>query len=164
MKRFLFLSTVFILTISVSASADTKPTIQNGKQVTLAYKLFVKGTLLESAGYNTPFTYIQGQHQIVPGLEKGLLGLRVGEKKTVRVTPQEAFGFSDPKAFHEIEKDKLPPDIPREKGTLVEARDPKGMARLVKIVEVKEKTIVMDFNHPLAGKELEFQVEVLNIK
>jgi FKBP-type peptidyl-prolyl cis-trans isomerase 2 len=70
----------------------------------------------------------------------------------------------NPKAFQESEKEKLPPDVSNEKGTLVEARNPEGMSMLVKIVEVKEKTVVIDFNHPLAGKELEFQIEVLGVK
>ena len=163
MKRFLIFTAALLLTSNSILSAAPNPTIQNGKKVTLAYKLFVNGALLETADAKNPFIYTHGQHQIVPGLEKNLTGLKVGAKKTIKVIPKEAYGLVNPKAFKEVEKNKLPNDVPQKKGTLVEARDPEGNAMLVKIVEVKEKTVVMDFNHPLAGKELVFQVEVLGI-
>lgn len=137
--------------------------VESGKKVTLGYKLLVGGKLIETADTKQPFTYTHGQKQIVPGLEKNLTGLKVGDKKTVKVSPQEAYGPVDAKQFVEFEKTKLPPDIPVKVGTVVEARSPKGEVRLVKIKEVKDKTVVLDFNHPLAGKELEFQVEVLNV-
>jgi FKBP-type peptidyl-prolyl cis-trans isomerase SlyD len=153
---------ILVFNPAVSSAAAAK--IGPEKEVTLAYKLFVEGTLLETADEKNPFTYVHGQKQIVPGLEKGLAGLQVGDQKTIRVLPKEAYGLVDPKALQEIEKENLPPDVSKEKGTLVEARNPEGMTMLVKIVEVKEKTVVIDFNHPLAGKELEFQIEVLGIK
>lgn len=137
--------------------------IENGKKVTLVYKLLVAGKLVEGADTKEPFAYTHGQQQIVPGLEKSLTGLKVGDKRTVKVTPQEAYGPVDAKQYLEFDKTKLPKDIPMKVGTLVEARSPKGEVRLVKIKEIKDKTIVLDFNHPLAGKELEFQVEVLKI-
>ena len=139
------------------------PKIENGKKITLFYKLFVEGQLLETADAKEPFTYTHGQKQIVPGLEKGLTGLKVGAQKTIRVTSQEAYGPIDPKAFQEIPKDKIPPDVPLKKGTFVEARSPKGERALVKITEVKTDKVVIDFNHPLAGKDLEFQIEVVNV-
>ena len=143
--------------------AATAPKIEDGKKVTLHYKLFVKDKLLETADAKDPFTYQHGQHQIVPGLEKGLTGLHVGDKKTIWVTSQDAYGPVNPQAFREIPKDKLPADIPKKAGALLEARSPKGEVMLVKIKEVKDKTVVIDFNHPLAGKELVFQVEVIGI-
>lgn len=164
MKRNFFLSLTLFLALGSSLGAAPTAKIVDGKEVTLAYKLFVNGKLLESADAKNPFTYAHGQHQIVPGLEKNLTGLRVGDKKTVRVSPKEGYGLVNPNAFREITKDKLPPGVPLEKGTPLEARSPEGIPMLVKITEVKEKTVVVDFNHLLAGKELEFQIEVLGIK
>ena len=164
MKRNLFLSLAIFLALGSSVGAGPASKIEVGKEVTLAYQLFVNGKLLETADAKNPFTYLHGQHQIVPGLEKNLTGLRTGDKKTIRVLPKEGYGLVNPKAFREIGKDKLPPGVPLEKGTPLEARDPNGIPMLVKIAEVKEKTVVIDFNHPLAGKELEFQIEVLGIK
>ena len=77
--------------------------------------------------------------------------------------PEEAYGPVNPKALREVETAKLPPDLPKKVGTLLEARSPQGEVLLVKIKEVKDKTVVIDFNHPLAGKELEFRVEVVKI-
>ena len=152
---------VFIFSRALPAAAVAK--IENGKKVTLYYKLFVSGQLLETADAKEPFTYQHGQHQIVPGLEKGLTGLKVGDKKAIQVTAAEAYGPVDSKAFREIEKTKLPADVPQKIGMILEAHSPKGEALLVKIKEVKDKTVVIDFNHPLAGKDLEFQIEVVNI-
>lgn len=162
--RTLIFGVVFLLGLNPMLIAAPSPKIESGKKVTLAYKLYVDGTLLEVADSKNPFIYEHGKQQIVPGLEKNLTGLQVGDQKTVRVSPQEAYGFSDPKALQEVLKEKFPQDIPMEKGTFVEARNPEGAGMLVRIAEVREKTVILDFNHPLTGKKLEFQVEVLNIK
>ncbi|MBI2167332.1 MAG: peptidylprolyl isomerase [Candidatus Omnitrophica bacterium] len=138
--------------------------IEAGKKVTLTYKLLVKGTLLEEADVKNPFTYLHGKNQIVPGLEKGLTGLRAGEKKTVQVPTREAYGPPNPQALQEIPRENLPKDVSATKGTLLEATSPEGMTQVVKIVEVKPKSVVIDFNHPLAGKDLEFQVVVLRVE
>ncbi len=149
-------------------TADTKPAnkdakIEDGKKVTLHYKLYVENQLLETADDKDPFIYTQGQHQIVPGLEKGLAGLKVGEHKEIRVKPEEAYGLPNPKAVREISTDKLPAEVPKKVGTILEAKSPQGQVLLVKIKEVKDKTVVVDFNHPLAGKELVFQVDVISV-
>ena len=156
------LGTAIFLIFAQGISA-TAAKIENGKKVTLYYKLLVNGQLLETANEKDPFTYVHGQHQIVPGLEKNLAGLSVGDKKTIHIQAEEAYGPVDPKAFREIEIEKLPKDVTPKVGTLLEAHSPQGEAMLVKIREVKPKTVVIDFNHPLAGKELEFQIEVINI-
>lgn len=161
MRIITFVAALLLASPVPGVAAEGK--IENGKKVSLAYKLFVNGTLLESSDGKNPFTYLHGQNQIVPGLEKNLMGLHVGDRKTVRVAPEEAYGPVNPKAFEEIAKTKLPSGLKPQKGALMEARNPQGMSMLVKIVEVKEKTVVVDFNHPLAGKELEFQIEVLGI-
>ena len=157
------LGSAILLLFSPILSAVNAAKIEPGKKVTLYYKLFVSGHLLETADAKEPFTYQHGQHQIVPGLEKGLNGLHVGDKKTIQVASQDAYGPVDLKAFREIEKTKIPVDIAAKVGTLLEARSPQGQVMLVKIKEVKAKTVVIDFNHPLAGKDLEFQIEVIKI-
>jgi FKBP-type peptidyl-prolyl cis-trans isomerase 2 len=166
-RPFIFAAVVLAsLGISIGAHSllATQPLkIEKGRKVTLGYKLFVEGALLEKADPENPFIYTHGEKQIVPGLEKNLFGLRVGNKKTIRVVPEEGYGLLDPKAYREFQKDQFPADVPLKVGTLVEARSPQGERLLVKIREIKEKSVILDFNHPLAGKELEFQVEVLNI-
>ncbi len=148
---------------SFAASPAAALRIESGKQVTLHYKLLVDGKVLEVADDKQPFIYKQGEKQIIPGLEKALEGLEVGAKKTIKVAPEEGYGQIDPNAVREIAKEKLPPDVPLKPGTLMEAHSPQGDALLVKIKEVKDKTVLVDFNHPLAGKNLEFQVEVVQV-
>lgn len=175
------LSSIFLFSTSALAANEPKKTvkkqeakkqeaktqqetkIEDGKKVTLHYKLYVENQLLETADVKDPFIYIHGQQQIVPGLEKGLTGLHVGEHKEIRVKPEEAYGLPNPKAVREISTDKLPVDVPKKSGTILEAKSPQGQVLLVKIKEVKDKTVVVDFNHPLAGKELVFQVDVISI-
>lgn len=164
MIRALFFLTAVFLSFPSPAWCAAKLKIEDGREVTLTYKLTVEGVLLETADAKTPFVYSHGKNQIVPGLEKNLSGLSVGDQRTIHVKPEEGYGPKNPEALQEVPAEKLPPDVPREKGTVMEARDPSGLPQLVKIVEVKEKTVVVDFNHPLAGKELEFQIEVLKIK
>lgn len=159
--RTIFVTAFFLAASGVLWAAPAK--IEDGKEITLAYTLSVDGTLLETADAKTPFVYIHGKNQIVPGLEKNLTGLGIGDRKTVKVPPEEGYGPKDPKALQEVLKENLPPDVSPTVGTFLEARNREGDERLVKIVEVKEKSVVIDFNHPLAGKELEFQIEVLKI-
>lgn len=160
-----FLFSIVVLTgVSHSlAAAPEAVKIGTGKKVTLFYKLFVEGELLEEANTKEPFIYTHGSNQIVPGLEKGLTGLKVGDRKTIRVSSEEAFGPVDQNAFKEIEKSKLPAGVAAQVGTILEARSPQGERILVRISKVGAKRVQIDFNHPLAGKDLEFQVEVTNI-
>jgi FKBP-type peptidyl-prolyl cis-trans isomerase SlyD len=106
--------------------------------------------------------YVHGQGQIIPGLEKELAGMAVGGEKKVTVKPEEGYGPVDPRAFEEVPKDKLPADALKV-GTMLVARGPQG-ERMVRVHEVKEKTVIMDFNHPLAGKTLFFDIKVTEIK
>lgn len=160
-RRIPLIAAALFLTTSGLAGAASK--IEDGKQVTLAYALTVDGTLLEKADAEHPFVYTHGKNQLVPGLEKNLSGLQIGEKKAVKVLPEEGFGPKDPQGLQEVQKKDLPSDVTPEVGTFLEARNREGERRLVRIVEVKDQSVVVDFNHPLAGKELEFQVEVLKI-
>ena len=162
MKKTLLFSLLFLLIPGTAVLAADR--IEDGKEITLTYKLLVNGEMLEEATAEKPFIYTQGRGEIVPGLEKGLKDLKAGSRKTIKVSPEEGYGVVRLEALQEVPKSQLPPDVPLETGTLIEARDPQGGGQLVKIVQVKDDSVVIDFNHPLAGKELEFQIEVLNIQ
>jgi FKBP-type peptidyl-prolyl cis-trans isomerase SlyD len=110
-----------------------------------------------------PLTYVQGSRQIVPGLEKAMEGMKVGESKQVTVQPEEGYGTVRQEAFLEIEKDKLPPEA-QQVGAQVQGRVESGQIVRARVVEVKDTTVRLDFNHPLAGKTLYFEVKVLNIQ
>ena len=156
---------VLLLTSNIPAQAEkgTK-VIKSGSTVSLEYTLSdEKGKTIESNKGKEPLNFTQGQGQIIPGLEKELLGMKVGATKNVRVKPEDAYGPVNPKAFQEIPKANVPVEALKVGTTLV-ARNPQGQSRPARVHDIKEKTVVMDFNHPLAGKTLSFDVKVLDVK
>lgn len=121
------------------------------------------GEVLQSNKGKEPVSYTHGEHEIIPGLEKGISEMSVNENKNIRVTPEEAYGAIDPKGFKEVPKSELPISDPQV-GTPLTARGPQGEEVLIHIREVKPNSVILDFNHPLAGKTLNFEVKVLEIQ
>jgi FKBP-type peptidyl-prolyl cis-trans isomerase SlyD len=121
------------------------------------------GEVLQSNKGKEPVTYTHGRHEIIPGLEKGLSAMQVNEEKSIRVKPDEAYGPVDPKGFKEIPKSDIPA-TELEVGTPLNARGPQGEELLIHVREVKPDTVVLDFNHPLAGKTLNFDVKIVDIE
>jgi FKBP-type peptidyl-prolyl cis-trans isomerase SlyD len=140
------------------------PVIQDGATVRLEYTLSLEdGKVLDSSRGREPLRFIQGQHEIVPGLEKALDGMRAGEAKQVRVEPADAYGDIDPRAVTEVPKDRLPAAA-LTVGTVLLARGPDGERQPVQVKEIKEQTVLLDLNHPLAGKTLLFDVKVVSVE
>lgn len=138
-------------------------TVSSGKRVSLEYTLKLDDqSVVDSNVGGEPLKVTQGKHELVPGLEKALEGMAVGEKKNVTVAPTEAYGTVDPKAFQEVDKKLLPPDTAKV-GTQLEGTTADGRKVFPRISEVKNETVVLDFNHPLAGKTLHFDVKVLEV-
>jgi FKBP-type peptidyl-prolyl cis-trans isomerase SlyD len=138
--------------------------VQQGVLVSIEYTLTDEtGKVIESNLGKEPLTYIHGAGQIVRGLEKELAGMRVGEQKKIQVKPEEGYGLPDPNAVQEILKDKIPADAQHVGATLM-TKGADGRALPIRIQEIKEKTVVVDFNHPLAGKTLNFDVKVTDVK
>jgi FKBP-type peptidyl-prolyl cis-trans isomerase SlyD len=139
-------------------------TIEDGATVQLEYTLSDDaGKLLDTNKGQEPLTYMQGGQQIIAGLERQLAGMQIGQAKKVVLKPEEAFGPVDPAAQTEVPKDALPPDA-LVVGTQLMARNASGEGRPVIVKEIKEKTVVVDLNHPLAGKTLVFDVKVLRVE
>ena len=160
--------TVAAQTPAPSAPASPAPAsaiaIEDGSMVQLEYTLSDDaGKVLDSNKGQSPLSYTQGDHQLIPGLEKQLVGLRAGQEKKVVLKPDEAFGPVDPSAQTEVAKDVLPPDA-LVVGAQLMARNAAGEGRPVVVKEIKEKTVVVDLNHPLAGKTLVFDIKVLGIE
>ncbi len=140
------------------------PAIETGSKVRLEYTLKDDGgKVLDSNKGGEPLTYTQGQRQIIPGLEKALVGMRTGEEKKVTVKPADAYGEADSGAVAEVPKEMLPPDA-LTVGTELVAQSQGGGRRIVRVKEIKEKTVLIDLNHPLAGKTLFFDVKVLGVE
>lgn len=144
------------------AQDPTTPTIKDGSRVQLEYTLTDSaGTVLDSNKGGEPFAYTHGQRQIVPGLESALVGKRAGDVAKITVKPEDGYGKVDPKAQIEVGRERVPSDI--KVGSELTGRDANGATRAVRVKEIKEKSVVLDLNHPLAGKTLVFDVRVLNV-
>ena len=138
--------------------------VAEGKTVSFDYTLTVERKVVDSSQGKKPLEYVQGKGQIIPGLEKQLAGLKVGDEKTVDVKPEEGYGMYDASGVKEVEKNLIPSDIPLTVGTLLEMQDPSGHVFPAKVTEIKDKTVMLDFNHPWAGKELSFQIKIVDVK
>ncbi len=140
------------------------PGIQPGAKVHLEYTLTDEGgKVLDSNQGKEPLSFTEGEHQVVPGLENALEGMHAGEAKQVTVKPEDAYGEVDPTAIAEVPKDKIPPDA-LAVGTELVAQSQAGERRIVRVKEIKDETVVLDLNHPLAGKTLVFDVKVLDVQ
>ncbi len=166
------LAALFFLTNIPGAGLRTAPTVtlakgqavQEGAIVSIEYRLTDEtGKIIDSSEGKEPLTYMHGAGQIVSGLEKELTGLKVGDQKKVQVKPEEGYGLPDPKAFQEIPKEKIPPDA-RKVGAMLMSQSPDGRNVSMRVHQVKDKTVVIDFNHPLAGKTLNFDVKITDIR
>lgn len=137
-------------------------TVSNGKVISLEYTLKLQeGQVVDTNVGQTPLTYTQGANQIIRGVETALEGMEVGQAKQAVVPPTEGYGDSDPNAFAEVPKEKLPREI--QVGTQLHGKDSRGQEIRPVVSAIKEETVLLDFNHPLAGKTLYFDLKVLNI-
>jgi len=146
------------ITTAATVRADEQLPIADGLEVGLEYTL----TLADKTKVATnidgpPLTYVQGSHQIIPSLETAMVGLKVGDTKHAEIAAKDAFGPYDEKAVMTVKKDQVPPDTAA--GSMLSSSD----GRPVKVLEVKESEVVLDLNHPLAGKDLVFDVKVLSV-
>jgi FKBP-type peptidyl-prolyl cis-trans isomerase SlyD len=169
MKRFLsfsliLLSTVLGADLSGAGEKAAPMTVSAGKEITIEYTLKLEDqTTVDSNVGAEPFKFIQGEHRILPGLETGIEGLKVGDKKQVRVKPEDGYGPVDPEAYQEVEKSRISSEAVVV-GSLLEGTDPSGNPIRARVSEIKESTVVLDLNHPLAGKTLIFDVKILGIQ
>lgn len=147
------------------SSLENKATkIEENSIVTLDYTLKVDGGVIDTSEGNEPIEFIQGQGQIIPGLENELYGMEIGDSKDVVVSPSQGYGEVDSEAFADIPREEFPSNIPLEEGVALQLKDQEGNVLEAHIVEVGEKTVRLNFNHPLAGKELHFSVKVVGIR
>jgi FKBP-type peptidyl-prolyl cis-trans isomerase 2 len=137
--------------------------VADGMKVKFDYTLTVGTEQVETTKGKEPLEYVHGQKMLIPGLEKELVGMKAGDEKTVIVKSEDAYGPVRPEALREVENTKLPKEITPKVGMVLEMQDPQGNAYPAVVKEVKDKTFVLDFNHPLAGKELKFDVKIVAV-
>jgi FKBP-type peptidyl-prolyl cis-trans isomerase SlyD len=138
--------------------------IKDGMMVSLEYTLkSADGKVMETSKGREPLKYIHGKKMMIPGLEKELTGMKIGGEKHVTVKPEDGYGKINPNAVQEIPKEKIPPNGLKV-GAVLAAKSPEGMVVPMTVRQIKEKTVVLDMNHPMAGKTLVFDVKVVDIQ
>ncbi len=148
----------------VQAEQSSVPTVRAGKLVSFEYTLRLDDQIvLDSNVGGEPLSYVHGLQQLMPGLEKGLQGLKVGESKKIVVQPEDGYGPVDEHAYMEAKKSNIPPESLKI-GAIVEGKDSTGRPMYPRIKEIGEEEVILDYNHPLAGKVLYFDVKVLDIQ
>jgi FKBP-type peptidyl-prolyl cis-trans isomerase 2 len=138
--------------------------VRPGAVVHLEYTLTSpQGELLDSNRGRPPLVFTMGGGAVIPGLERALVGMRIGERKRVRVEPEDAYGPVDPDAVVEVERERVPAEDQRV-GARVRGQTRSGRDVMVRVREVKEATVVLDLNHPLAGQTLVFDVAIILVE
>jgi len=156
---------LFISLLSFTTSALAQEgVIKTGSIVKFDYSLTVNGQVIESSEGAQPVEYMQGQGTIVPGLEKALEGMKVGEEKTITVPPADGYGEMLKDAIKDVPKKNFPADFDFVLGSIIQLEDPEGNAYPGIIWDIKEDTVAVNFNHPLAGQTLIFDVKILSIE
>jgi FKBP-type peptidyl-prolyl cis-trans isomerase SlyD len=138
--------------------------IENGKVVSLSYQLKnAQGEEIDSANSADPFTYLHGASQIIPGLENALKGLKVGDVKDVQIAAADAYGEVVQELKITVNRSSFPPNADLKPGAQFTA-NVQGQSLPFRVESVNGDQIVIDGNHPLAGEDLSFHVEVLGVR
>ena len=138
--------------------------IKNGDKVGIKYvgKLD-DGSVFDKNEEGKPLEFVMGKNEIIIGLEKGLLRMKKGEKKKIKVKQEEAYGKYDGSLVQKIPLSTVPGGRKIEKDMMLMVGDNRGGRRLVRVIEVEKDTFTLDLNHPFAGKDLTFEVEIVSI-
>ncbi|TMM55348.1 FKBP-type peptidyl-prolyl cis-trans isomerase [Sulfitobacter sabulilitoris] len=138
--------------------------VKSGDTVQIHYTgTLLDGTTFDSSQGRDPLEFTVGSGQIIPGLDTALPGMEVGDKKTVQVPSDEAYGPLNPEMRQAVPREGIPAEIPLDIGTQLQMQTPDGQAMPVTVVEVDEATVTLDANHPLAGKDLKFDIELVKV-
>ncbi|WP_366187323.1 peptidylprolyl isomerase [Flavobacterium ovatum] len=121
------------------------------------------GQVFDTSEGKDPIAFTLGQGSLIPGFEKGLIDMKVNEKKTINIAKEDAYGVPREDLIIEVPKSELPPDMTPEVGMGLVSRTPEGQEMNLLVIDVKPESVVLDGNHPLAGKDLIFDLEVVEI-
>jgi FKBP-type peptidyl-prolyl cis-trans isomerase 2 len=159
----IILSAGVLIGVTSSMALAVDVTVTKGKKVKMDYTLTVDKEEIETSVGKEPLEFIQGDNSLIPGLENGIEGMKVGEEKTLVIPPKDAYGDVDPKAIKEFPKSSMPKNPEPQVGMVLQAESPDGESFPATIAEIKGDKVMVDFNHPLAGKQLTFKVKILDI-
>lgn len=121
------------------------------------------GSVFDSSRQRDPLEFTLGAGQVIPGFDAAVTGMNVGDTKTTTIPPENAYGPHNPEGLQPFPKDKFPEDMEIAPGTRLQLQTPEGQPMMVTVAEVNEEEVILDANHPLAGKDLTFEVELVEI-
>lgn len=153
-----------LLALLLGPAAAAHDTVEDGARVSIEYTVRLEdGTQAQSNVGQAPLEYTQGRAEMLPSLEAALTGLRVDERRTVTLTPQQGYGEVDQALVVEVDPEQIPAES-RQPDAMIWGVDTAGRRKPVRVREVLPDRIVLDFNHPLAGHTLTFDVRVVGIR
>jgi FKBP-type peptidyl-prolyl cis-trans isomerase SlyD len=138
--------------------------VQDGQVVSMEYTLKVDGVVTDSSEGRKPLEFVHGAGNIIPGLEREMTGMAVGDSKEVMIAAAEGYGDRDEEAFMDVPRDQFPGEIPMKVGTELQVQNQAGQPTFARIEKVEDQNVRLNFNHPLAGKDLHFNVKVVGLR
>jgi FKBP-type peptidyl-prolyl cis-trans isomerase SlyD len=139
-------------------------TIRKGSKVSMHYTLKVEGQVVDSSEGKAPMTYVQGSGQVIPGVEDALRGLKKGDKKHVSLSPEKGYGKVNPDAFQVVPRSALKKIKDLKVGSVVTGQTAEGQPLRARVIALDGDKATLDLNHPLAGKTLEFDLQVVEVR
>ncbi|MCW9042406.1 MAG: peptidylprolyl isomerase [Pseudopelagicola sp.] len=121
------------------------------------------GSVFDSSEGRDPLEFTLGSGQVIPGFDTGVTGMTVGETKTIEIASDDAYGPVQEEARQDVPRAQIPAEIPLEVGIQLQMQSPTGQVVPVTVVEITEEAVTLDANHPLAGKDLTFALELVSI-
>lgn len=141
-----------------------KDSVQKDVVVSIEYTLQVDGEEIDSSKGQDPLQFLVGHGNIIAGLEREMIGMKVGDSKDVVVQPADGYGEYDEEAYMDVPRGQFPQDMPVEEGLELSVRDDQGQSRYARIDSIEGDTVTLNFNHPLAGDQLHFNVKVVELR
>lgn len=137
---------------------------EKGSKITIHYKGTLEdGTVFDQSSKEAPLSFTIGSGEIIEGLDSEVIGLTKGDKKTINVPADKAYGPRHEEMIGEVPKENFPEDLAYEIGDSLVVQTQEGQDVQVKVMEIKEEAVILDGNHELAGKDLIFEIEVLEV-
>jgi len=146
-------------------SGVEQETIQIDSVVSIHYSLTLdSGEEIDSSDESKPLDYLHGHGNIVPGLEEELTGRKVGDDLAVVVTPDKGYGLPDPEGVQDVPRSSFPEGLDLQPGAILSAEDENGHPMHLRVVEVGDESVKVDMNHPLAGQNLNFKIQIVAVR
>ena len=149
---------------SAKGKGESMAQAQQGNRVKVHYTgKLDDGSVFDSSVGAEPLEFTIGQGQMIPGFEQGVVGMEPGESRTIIIAADQAYGIHRPDGVFEIDRAEIPMTIPLEVGMQLQATGPGGRPAYMTVVELSEDRVKLDANHPLAGKDLTFDIELVDL-